>query len=107
MQIVKLNFDENQVLFCPVTGKQVITPDEPFEETAATLFCYLPEYEEFAFITKNIEKEYQKIGCDFDALLKRLCERQDNYVLFQLCYPNGFESLIAFDMAFKLGAKIK
>ena len=101
MQVIELDFEDNQVLFCPVTGNQVLIPDEPFEESQAMLFCYLPEYEVFEFVTPEIEKAFKENNEDFKTMLGTMLKKKDNHVLFKLCYLRGFESLIAFDMGYK------
>ena len=101
MQIVELKFHSNQVLFCPATGQQVLIPDEPFEESPAMLFCYLPEYKEFEYLIPEMEKEYKICGNNFTVFVNRLLNNIDNYVMFKIIYPNGFESLISFDMDFQ------
>jgi len=64
MQIVNLDLSHFN-FYCPVTG-QLISNDELFEESPATVFSYIDEVQEFQKIVPDLEEIWKKIEDEAD-----------------------------------------
>ena len=51
MQQIELELREDFEFFCPVTGKQIVFAEAPFEASPATVFCYLSSESGFEYIS--------------------------------------------------------
>ena len=54
MKIIELNVDANANFYCPVTGHQILAPEE-YMPSPATAFCLPPDADDFSDITPELQ----------------------------------------------------
>lgn len=91
MQQIELNLSHHD-FYCPVSGKQIVGTETPFEPSEATLFCFLDEIREFQYAEKWIEDLYndymEQTDNDhleaFDELLHAISKKHFNAICFSI-----------------------
>lgn len=110
MQTVKLELDHSN-FYCPVTG-QLITGDQVFQASPATVFTYVSEVGEFEQITPELKELWDSVEAeadedDFDIdLFEKFAEKieDDAIVCFEIttfgmaCGPVSSTVRIAINM---------
>ena len=97
MKTVKFT-TSNQNLFCPVTGKQVISDSGEFTPSSAMTFCYVDMTDEFIFATKEVEKLCVEAE-SFDDFASTL--NQENWLCLYLFDQSGEGIRFCFDMEYQ------
>lgn len=116
MQIVEMDVDMDFSFFCPITGKQIIGP-ENVEASPATAFIFSPDANDFEYLTPELRPVWEAIvegeGDDDEDLdgdhFERFREKvkdMPTFVVFSLtshgiaCGPVSSTVLIAIDFAY-------
>ena len=94
MKTVKFT-TSNQNLFCPVTGKQVISDSGEFTPSSAMTFCYVDMTDEFIFATKEVEELGTAIH-SFGSFASNA--NTENWLCFHLFDQSGEGIRFCFDM---------
>lgn len=118
MQVVELDVDVEAPFYCPVTGQQIIFPED-YTPSPATAFCLPPDADDFADIKPGLRKIWEQVrtasGMEKAApweLFGEFCkalEQHSNLVLFNLtshgiaCGPISDTVHLCIDFAYGAG----
>jgi hypothetical protein len=118
MQQIELELREDHVLFCPVTGEQVLFEDD-FIPSKAMVFCYFEDegvfqyandwtQNQFSLTSADPEDSYLDFNKFHDKLSELKSKKEDqNLVCFSIttsglaCGPNCSIVHFCFDMGYK------
>jgi hypothetical protein len=122
MEAIELDLVKHE-FFCPVTGKQIVFAEEPFEASAATVFCYLPSERSFEYASEWTIKKYDeclnKLSVDqykyeaFEMLIGSETDNNKNLICYSIttkgrtCGLSSFTVHICIDMDYVSEEKIK
>jgi hypothetical protein len=122
MQQIELELREDHVLFCPVTGEQVLFEDD-FIPSKAMVFCYIEDEGVFQFANDWTQNQFSLTSADpedhyldfnkFHVKLSELKGKKEdqNLVCFSIttsglaCGPNCSIVHFCFDMDYKSDEK--
>ncbi len=98
---------EMENLYCPITGKQILFPDD-YSISPALLFIYIPEAEVFEFVSpgfiKDFPEEFEKDGTAKDPVhfFERL-KNDPDWGYHKLLITQGICASVSlcFDMAYE------
>lgn len=71
MKKIELDLSEDFSFYCPVTGEKMIGDLEPFEPSAATVFCFLESFDSFEYATEAIKLKYREAKQKMKAKIKQ------------------------------------